>query len=75
MKWKINNARYAVLGYKTNKYEGLEIELVTVDELHKIQNETPNQPMLSIFGDVVLAKNANDDHRSGFCAYAVLEEK
>lgn len=73
MKWIINNKRYEVLGYEVNQYEGKELDLLTVEELHNLQKEFPNIQVINIFGDVKNAIDANDDERMGFSAYAILE--
>ena len=72
MKWIINNKKYEALGYKLNEYEGKELNLITVYDLHKLQKDSPDTALINIFGDVTTAKDANDDERFGYSAYAIL---
>lgn len=73
MKWTINNSRFVKLGYEVNQFEGKEIDLITVEELHFLQKEHPNKVLVDIFGRIVKASDANDDDRGGWASYALLE--
>ena len=67
MKWIINNSKYGIYG-QLSEYEGVEIDLLTLKELHEIQLHSPNTILVNIFGEEILAKDANDDIRSGYTA-------
>lgn len=73
MKWTINNSRFVKLGYEVNEFEGKEIDLITVEELHFLQKKHPDQILVNIFGKTCKASEANDDDRGGYASYALLE--
>lgn len=55
--------------HTSSKYEGLTIELLTIEELNSLKENNPETSLISIFGEDVLAKDADDDTRAGCVAY------
>jgi hypothetical protein len=68
MKWKIDNSGMFAISEFEHKY----INLLTVDELKKLKIESPDFLLISIFGKVIFAKDADEDDRGGFVAYGTL---
>jgi len=71
----INNARYSWMegSRPVNEFEGKTIILLTLDELDSLKDVDPSHQLVSIFGEVVLAKDADRDTRFGYVAFGLLE--
>ena len=72
--WTINNARYGEFG-KLTEYEGVELELLTLEELQNLKKISPKTELLNIFGIEYLAEDADEDIRYGYVAYGLNKAK
>lgn len=53
-------------------YEGKTIFLLTLQELQLTQQNNPNETLISIFGEEVVASKCDDGTRFGYVAYGRL---
>ncbi len=56
----------------SSKYEGKAIDLLTLEDLKELMEKNPETVLISIFGEEILAKNANEDTRMGYVAFGRL---
>ncbi len=75
MQFTIDNSKAAELGFgKLSEFEGRTINLLTLKELANLKEFNPQTQLVSIFGIVKDAGEANDDDRFGYVAYALLSD-
>lgn len=73
--WKIDNSEFVRLGIKKSlsNHEGETIELLNLGELQHIKENDPEMILISISGDEVPAKDADEDTRVGYVAFGFLK--
>ena len=49
-----------------SKYEGKDIDLLTLVELQTLKETNPEELLISIFGEEIPAKNVDEDTRMGY---------
>ena len=64
-KWTISN--------KESEHFGQTIELLNLGELELLKRNEPEEVLISISGNEILAKDADNDTRMGYVAYGFLE--